>query len=35
VLAVVNFGATESASNGGTFTITPDATLGILYTEAT
>jgi hypothetical protein len=34
ILAVIDFGATETANNGGTFTITADATLGIFYTTA-
>lgn len=33
ILKVINFGATEQATNGGTFTITEDATLGVVYSE--
>jgi hypothetical protein len=34
VIAVIDFGETLTASNGGTFTITLDATLGAFYTTA-
>jgi len=34
IIAVIDFGGTQTATNGGTFTITADATLGVFYTTA-
>ena len=34
ILCVIDFGGTQTANNGGTFTITADATLGVFYTTA-
>lgn len=34
ILVVIDFGATETASNGGTFTVSLDGTLGAFYSTA-